>query len=93
MAHARRVPGVSPESVKSISGSRIERRQLPGLQVSHAPISQEDFADLIEYLHHDSWRCDYYAKCHCGLDDLTDKLGLPRVPRTNPNQAAMAKDE
>ena len=76
MAHTRRVPGVSPESVKSISGEPIREGGLPGLQPSYAP--------LLEYLHHDSWRCDYYAKCHCGLDDLTDKLGLPRVRRTDP---------
>ena len=30
---------------------------------------------------HDSWRCAYYPECHCGLDEATDQLGLPRVPR------------
>ena len=34
--------------------------------------------DLVEYLQHDSWRCGYHQKCHCGLDILTDKLGLER---------------
>ena len=39
-----------------------------------------DMLDLLEYIQHDSWRCEYYNKCHCGLDTLTDKLGLRRVP-------------
>ena len=39
--------------------------------------------DLCEYIQHDSWRCDCYQKCHCGLDILTDKLGLERVPLPN----------
>lgn len=36
---------------------------------------------LSEYLHHTSWRCGYYDKCFCGLDSLTDELGLERVLR------------
>ncbi len=36
--------------------------------------------DLLEYLAHDSWRCGYYQECHCGLNDLTTKLGLDAVP-------------
>jgi len=36
--------------------------------------------DLCEYLQHDSWRCGYHKKCHCGLDILTDKLGMERIP-------------
>lgn len=39
-----------------------------------------DFFDLYDYLKHDSWRCEYHQKCHCGLDDLTKKMGLPAVP-------------
>jgi hypothetical protein len=35
--------------------------------------------DLCEYLQHDSWRCGYHQECHCGLNDLTDKLGLERI--------------
>lgn len=35
--------------------------------------------DLLEYLQHSSWRCSYTGKCHCGLDAITDKLGLERV--------------
>jgi hypothetical protein len=38
------------------------------------------YLELAEFLAHDSWRCDYYKECHCGLNDTTDKLGLPRVP-------------
>ena len=41
---------------------------------------KEVIQELTEYLKHDSWRCDYYQLCHCGLNDLTDKLKLPRVP-------------
>lgn len=29
---------------------------------------------------HDSWRCTEYQDCHCGLDDATDELGIPRIP-------------
>ena len=36
--------------------------------------------DLYEYLEHDSWRCAFHQKCHCGLDEITDKLGIRRVP-------------
>lgn len=39
--------------------------------------------DLLEYLQHDSWRCAYTGVCHCGLDALTDKLGLERVKMEN----------
>lgn len=33
-----------------------------------------------ESAQHDSWRCTEYQECHCGLDDMTDQLGLPRIP-------------
>jgi len=36
---------------------------------------------IADYASHDSWRCAYYDECHCGLDERTDSLGLPRVPR------------
>jgi hypothetical protein len=39
--------------------------------------------ELWEYLQHDSWRCGYHQKCHCGLDILTDKLGMERIPLPN----------
>jgi hypothetical protein len=39
--------------------------------------------DLLEYLQHDSWRCAYTGVCHCGLDALTDKLGIERVKMEN----------
>jgi len=41
---------------------------------------RESIQELTEYLKHDSWRCDYYQDCHCGLNELTDKLKLQRVP-------------
>ena len=34
---------------------------------------------LIEYLAHDKWRCKHYKKCHCGLDELCDKIGIERI--------------
>jgi hypothetical protein len=39
--------------------------------------------DLVEYLQHDSWRCGYHQKCHCGLDDLMNKLKLEIIPLPN----------
>jgi hypothetical protein len=36
--------------------------------------------DLAFYLEHSSWRCNYYRECHCGLNDLCDKMGIPRIP-------------
>lgn len=38
-----------------------------------------DVRDLAEYATHDSWRCKY-GECKCGLDALTDKIGLERIP-------------
>ena len=35
---------------------------------------------ICEAAQHDSWRCREYQECHCGLDDATDKAGLPRIP-------------
>lgn len=35
---------------------------------------------LLEFVNHTSWRCAYYNECHCGLDDATDRLGIPRIP-------------
>jgi len=43
-------------------------------------LSRSDFNELREYLEHDSWRCQYHQKCHCGLDVLTDKIGIERIP-------------
>ena len=43
-------------------------------------MEKTDLDELISYVQHDSWRCDYYQICHCGLDALFDKLKLPRVP-------------
>ena len=33
-----------------------------------------------ESARHDSWRCTEYQECHCGLDEATDELGIPRIP-------------
>lgn len=49
------------------------------------PEREAEFKDLLEYIKHDSWRCTHPAykddPCDCGLDALTDELGLPRVER------------
>jgi hypothetical protein len=47
----------------------------------------EPLNELVEFLAHQSWRCQYrtrYGVCQCGLDDLTDRLGLPRVAVDDP---------
>ena len=40
---------------------------------------------LMDELHdyittHDSWRCERYGECRCGLDDLFDRCGWARIP-------------
>ena len=35
---------------------------------------------VAEYLQHNSWRCEWYETCQCGLDAATDALQWPRVP-------------
>jgi len=54
-----------------------------------APLN--DVMDLLDYLQHDSWRCGYTGKCHCGLDALTDRLGLERVKIENKTQRSEIK--
>ena len=39
--------------------------------------------DLYQYLQHDSWRCEHYQNCHCGLNDLLEENGLPLLPIPN----------
>ncbi len=64
-----------------ISQGHIEDRLFDAIDRLHDLIRlKENLPDLLEYVEHDSWRCGYYDKCHCGLNDLTDKLGLERVP-------------
>lgn len=41
---------------------------------------EQSIPDLLEYVNHDSWRCGYDGKCVCGLNNLTDKLKIDRVP-------------
>jgi hypothetical protein len=43
-------------------------------------LSREEMEELADYLAHDSWRCRHYQDCHCGLDEITDKIGLDRIP-------------
>ena len=33
-----------------------------------------------EYAVHQSWRCKHYKTCRCGLDAITDGMGLARIP-------------
>jgi hypothetical protein len=50
----------------------------------------DGLADITDYAAHASWRCDYrkrYGECHCGLDDLCDRLGIERVPPNDPEAA------
>lgn len=34
---------------------------------------------IAEYAKHDSWRCDYYRECHCGLWEACDEIGIERT--------------
>jgi hypothetical protein len=57
----------------------------PLMEAAEARIEQLEL--LGEYAAHASWRCDYrsrYGECRCGLDELTDRLGLPRVEPHDP---------
>jgi len=36
--------------------------------------------DLLSYVQHDSWRCGYRGECHCGLNAITERFGLPAIP-------------
>lgn len=47
--------------------------------MDHSVVSLADVRELAEYARHDKWRCKY-GTCVCGLDWLTDKLGLERIP-------------
>lgn len=40
-----------------------------------------DVRELALYVEHGSWRCEQYKKCHCGLDELMEKLGLDGTAR------------
>ena len=37
-------------------------------------------SELVAYVTHDSWRCEKYHECHCGLDALMDSAGMDRIP-------------
>ena len=50
--------------------------RLRGLQETNIKIREQ----VAEYLQHNSWRCGWYKRCHCGLDATTDALQWPRVP-------------
>lgn len=45
--------------------------------------------ELGEYAEHASWRCAYrtrYKRCQCGLDDLCDRMGIPRILVIDPEE-------
>lgn len=54
-------------------GNQRQRRELEYMR------TRDGMPDWYDYLAHDSWRCDYYDECHCGLDEVTDYCALPRV--------------
>lgn len=79
--------GIVPELQKRIQ--ELERSLK--LQCDHAAELEKENAawnthveklgELIrDYAQHDNWRCTEYQECHCGLDDETDGLGIPRIP-------------
>lgn len=41
---------------------------------------RECVTELLDYAQHDSWRCGYHDECHCGLNAITERFGLPAVP-------------
>jgi hypothetical protein len=41
---------------------------------------KECVTELLDYAQHDSWRCGYNQECHCGLNAITERYGLPAVP-------------
>jgi hypothetical protein len=43
-------------------------------------LAKECIKELLDYAQHDSWRCGYHGECHCGLNAITEKYGLPAVP-------------
>lgn len=49
-------------------------------EVGRSGLSTGYIAELADYAVHGKWRCKHYKKCHCGLDELCDKIGIPRVP-------------
>ena len=50
--------------------------RLRELQSTNSKIREQ----VAEYLQHNSWRCEWYETCQCGLDAATDALQWPRVP-------------
>ena len=42
--------------------------------------AKECITELLDYAQHDSWRCGYNGECHCGLNTITERFGLPAVP-------------
>jgi len=71
-------PPVSPSNSSDLLVSTL--REAKDFDKSAFVVALADVRDLAEYAKHDKWRCAYYKKCHCGLDDLTDKIGLERIP-------------
>ena len=42
--------------------------------------AQECIKELLDYAQHDSWRCENRGECHCGLNTITERFGLPAIP-------------
>lgn len=55
--------------------------------MGRAVTRDEAQAALVDYIAHQSWRCDYrtrYGECCCGLDEITAALGIDPVPPDDP---------
>jgi hypothetical protein len=49
-------------------------------QAAERERAKECITELLDYAQHDSWRCGYNGECHCGLNTITERYGLPAVP-------------
>jgi hypothetical protein len=49
-------------------------------QAAERERAQECIKELLSYVEHDSWRCGYHGECHCGLNAITERFGLPAIP-------------
>lgn len=49
--------------------------------------AKECITELLDYAQHDSWRCGYNNECHCGLNTITERFGLPAVPLPEKGEA------
>lgn len=75
-----------PKGMTSIAASPTKPAQAKAL---HDAL--DSLVAITEYAAHASWRCEYrtrYGECHCGLDELCDRLGIDRVPPNDPEASS-----